>query len=101
MGRALWTPLAEHELEEILFYIRVTDGRPETARRIGQEIIDVADRLSSDRLAGHVHPAAPDNWLYVRYKRWIIFYQPHAADVEVVRIIDATRDLPSIVASGE
>jgi hypothetical protein len=30
MARAVWTPLAEFDAEEILFYIRIVDGRPET-----------------------------------------------------------------------
>jgi hypothetical protein len=38
MAHAVWTPLAEDDLEEILFQIRVVDGRPLTARRNGEGI---------------------------------------------------------------
>jgi hypothetical protein len=35
MPVAVWTPQAERDLENILYYIRVTAGRPLTAERIG------------------------------------------------------------------
>jgi len=38
MARAVWTPLAEDDLEETLFQIRVVDGRPLTAHRNGEGI---------------------------------------------------------------
>lgn len=59
MARAVWTPLAESEVEEILFYIRIVDGRPETARRIGVDIRDCADRQAANYLSGQRHPDAP------------------------------------------
>ncbi|GEM_PF-1690346 len=36
MGDVVWTPQATMEFEEILYYIRITDGRPLTARRIAE-----------------------------------------------------------------
>jgi plasmid stabilization system protein ParE len=27
-------------------------------------------------------------------KRWLIFYQPHPDGIEVLRVVDAVRDLP-------
>lgn len=42
--RVVWTPVAEEGLEEILYYIAVEDGRPETARRLGEEILAAVDR---------------------------------------------------------
>lgn len=94
MSRAVWTPLAELEFEEILFFIRVEDGQPETARRIAEEIRDLVDRQAASRLPGHRHPVAPEQWLYVRHKRWLVFYQPHPEGIEVMRVVDAVRDLP-------
>lgn len=97
MPRAVWTPLAETELEDILFYIRVVDGRPETSQRIGQELRDCVDQQAGQSLAGQRHPNAPEGWSYVKYKRWLIFYQPHAEGIEVMRVVDAVRDLPSLL----
>jgi plasmid stabilization system protein ParE len=61
MARAVWTPLAERELE-ILFYIRIVDGRPETARRIGEELRDCVERLSNEGVIEHKPPDAPGKW---------------------------------------
>jgi plasmid stabilization system protein ParE len=97
MARAVWTPLAELEFEEILFYIRVIDGRPEIARRIGEELRECVDRHAQSPALGHKHPLAPDGWLYAKYKRWLIFYQSHPDGIEVMRVVDAVRDLPSVL----
>ena len=39
MARAIWTPLAETDLEEILIFI-AEQGRPQTAEKINYEIRD-------------------------------------------------------------
>jgi plasmid stabilization system protein ParE len=95
MAHAVWTPLATLELEEILFYIRVVDGRPETSRRIGEELRDYINRQATHSLSGSKHTLAPDNWLYLKFKRWLIFYRLHLEGIEVMRVIDAVRDLPA------
>jgi hypothetical protein len=43
MCRALWTPQAESELDEILFHISVRDRRPQTGDRLYFEIRRPAD----------------------------------------------------------
>ena len=40
MRQVIWTPIAESEFEDILFYIAIIDRRPETAERIYYEIRD-------------------------------------------------------------
>jgi plasmid stabilization system protein ParE len=94
MPIAVWTPKAERDLEDILYYIRVTDERPLTAQRIGQEIVAVADKQATLPVSGPPHPAVPSEWRYILHKRWLIFYQPHTQGIEVTRIIDASPDLP-------
>jgi plasmid stabilization system protein ParE len=78
MLTAVWAPQAVSDLEDILYYIRVTAEQPLTAHRIGQ--------------------AAPPNWRYYRYKRWLIFFQPHSQGIEVMRVVDGARDLPRALA---
>ncbi len=94
MTHAVWTPLAEDDLEEILFQIRVVDKRPLTVRRNGEAIHDAVSARANMAVPGQIHPAAPPGWLYFRFKRWLIFYQPHPAGIEVLRVIDGARDLP-------
>jgi plasmid stabilization system protein ParE len=92
--KAIWSPRAEAELEDITVYIRVKDGRPETARRIATEINSAVNARALGRYPGLTHPDAPEGWYYFRHKRWLVFYRDHAEGTEVMRIIDATRDLP-------
>ncbi len=94
MPQVIWTPQAESELEEILFHIRVQDGRPVTARRIGQEYYDLAEQSAGRPAGGHQHPHAPDGWLYFQHKRWLVFYRQHQTGIEVMRVVDGARDLP-------
>jgi plasmid stabilization system protein ParE len=88
-------------LEEILFQIRVIDGRPLTARRNGEEIQESVNERAAKHILGQVHPAAPDGWFYFRCKRWLIFYRPLSDGIEVMRIIDAARDLPKHLGDKE
>jgi plasmid stabilization system protein ParE len=94
MALALWTSQAATELEDILFYIRVEGGRPLTSQRIGEEFLDIAGKIAEGRLTGHAHSLAPPEWRYYRFKRWLIFYQPHSQGIEVMRIVDGAKDLP-------
>lgn len=94
MARVLWTPVAQSELEDILFYIRVADGRPITARRIGEQLLAEIARYAASPGIGARLPMAPEGWLYLKFKRWLIFYQRMSDGIEIMRVIDAVRDLP-------
>src|SRR5262245_35258526 len=94
MPAAIWTPKAESDFEEILYYIRISDQRPITAQRIGEQIQSAANEQANRPTAGAHHPAIPENWLYTMHKRWLILYKPTSNGIEVMRIIDGSRDLP-------
>ena len=89
---------AEKELDEILFHISVRDRRPFTGEQIYHEIRQVADEYAEPHAARHTHPLAPKGWYYFLHKRWLVFYQLHADGIEVMRIIDGSRDLPSVLS---
>jgi plasmid stabilization system protein ParE len=94
MSRAIWTPIAESELDEILYYIAIPDGRPEIGEQNYYAIRDLADEYSHADAPRFKHPASPQDWFYFRHKRWLIFYRQHADGIEVMRVIDGSRDLP-------
>ncbi|MEQ8788478.1 MAG: type II toxin-antitoxin system RelE/ParE family toxin [Pirellulaceae bacterium] len=94
MSRIVWTPVAESDLDDILFYIAIVDRNPATGERIYFEIRDRVVEQVEQGLPGHVHPSAPQGWSYLHYKRWLVFYRPHADGIEIMRVIDAVRDLP-------
>jgi len=97
MPHALWTPLAEADLEEIVYYIAVEGGRPATAERIASEIRDRANEFAQSANRGHRHPDFPDDWLYFLHKRWLVLYRIHEEGIEILRVVDASRDLPHLI----
>jgi plasmid stabilization system protein ParE len=98
MSRALWTPHAESELDDILFHISMRDRRPVTGERIYFEIRQLADVCAQPNTVRGIHPDAPGGWFYFQYKRWLVFYQPHEEGIEVMRVVDGSRDLPSVLS---
>lgn len=94
MARVEWTPVAESDLDEILFYIAFVDRRLSTAERLYYEIRDRVTEHADRGLVGHRHPLAPEDWRYLKHKRWLVFYKQHYDRWEVMRVVDAVRDLP-------
>jgi plasmid stabilization system protein ParE len=94
MGQVIWTPIAESDLDDILYYIAVKDQRPQTAIDIYFGIRDLIETRFANETIGHRHPIAPEGWLYFQFKRWLIFYQTHPDGIEVMRVVDGVRDLP-------
>jgi toxin ParE1/3/4 len=97
MAHVLWTPTAERELEEVVYYIGVEAGRPVTAQRIAEQISDHANKLAQNPTLGHRHPDFPEGWLYSLFKRWLVLYQEYDEGIEILRLVDATRDLRHII----
>ncbi len=94
MAKAQWTSLAEANVDAILFYIAKEGGRPETAVRLYFEMRDAVDAHAAADGPHHRHPAFPKHWAYLRFKRWLIAYEP-TPDLHIIqRVIDASRDLP-------
>ena len=94
MARAIWTPVAESDLDDILFYIAFIDRRPATGEWLYYEIRDRVAQYAEQELPGHAHPDAPAGWRYLKHKRWLIFFQSHPDGIEVMRVVDSVRDLP-------
>ncbi len=87
-------PLLSPNLRTSFFYIANQDRRPETGEKIYYEIRNLVDKHAQSQLSGREHPDAPGGWRYIQCKRWLIFYQAHPAGIEIMRVIDAVRDLP-------
>lgn len=92
MARAEWTLTAEDELTEIAYWIAVEDERPLTARRIVEEIQHKAEIYAGTPGIGQRHPDLPEDWWYFRHKRWIVVYRHREYGIDVLRVVDASRD---------
>lgn len=98
MPKVVWAPKAEQDFEDVIYYLRVTAERPLTAHRIAEEIRTIVDQCADMPESGARHPATLPAWRYVRHKRWLIFYKPLQDGIEVMRVIDGSRDLPRAIA---
>lgn len=96
MRRAVWTPQAQRELDDILFFVSLRDHRPETGERVYFEIRQLTEEYAQANAPRYSHPLSPAGWYYFRHKRWLIFYQLNPDGIEVMRLIDGSRDLPAI-----
>lgn len=97
MARILWTPVAELDLEEILYYIAVVDQNVEGADRVYDGINLCIASAADGKATLHKHPQAPADWRYVKHKRWLIFLKPVTGAVEIMRVVDGVRDLPTLL----
>jgi plasmid stabilization system protein ParE len=97
MSLALGSPLAERELDDLLYYIAHDDRRPATGERLYYQIKSLAESYGRADAPRHKYSDAPPGWFYFRHKRWLIFYELRSEGIEVMRVVDGSRDLPSIL----
>ena len=101
MPEALWTPFAEAELEDILYYLAVEDKQPVRAERIAVEIRERATRVASTQAIWQRHPDLPPSWYYSLHKRWIIVFRERVKGIEVLRVIDGARDFTRLFGDND
>jgi plasmid stabilization system protein ParE len=87
-----WTPLAQQGLEDIAYYIGVTDGRPAIARKNVEEIVKKGDLYAANPNIGTPHFDLASGLYSYRHKRWLIFYRAIPDGIRVHRVVDGSRD---------
>lgn len=78
MPHALRTAAAERDFEEIGYQIAIADGRPETARKILNELADQCNKLAELSEYSQIGTTAPEIGEGVRlftFKRWVIIFR--------------------------
>ena len=96
MPQALWTADAAKDLEEIAYYIGQLDARPLVADRIVDEIKARADFFAAALNVGQTAAQFPAGWQFFRHKRWIVLYREVEAGIEVLRVIDGSREFGAL-----
>jgi plasmid stabilization system protein ParE len=91
-AKAGWSSIAERDLEEIVYYIAVVDGRPHVAEQIACEIREHCERYAGHPLVGEEEPRLGGNCRRFTHKRWVIFYRVEKAGIGVLRVVDGARD---------
>lgn len=96
MSQAEWTPQAETDLEEIVYYIAVQDGRPQTAAKNAHEIRDKCEHYAKHTEIGTKRDDLALGLYCFRHKRWLIFYEPLETGIRVLHVVDGSRDYPRL-----
>jgi plasmid stabilization system protein ParE len=92
MSNAVWSALAREDLKEIGRYIGRTQYRPSIAAKVMREIRSHCDFLAHSPQSGTARPDLGDDIRVTSCKRWVIVFRPSTNGIEVLRIVDGSRD---------
>jgi toxin ParE1/3/4 len=97
MPEAIWSPEALRDAEEIAFYIGVQDGRPMTAENIIRGLHELCNLIATQPAMGEARPEfGAACRVFPFKKRWIILYRPTDKSIQVLRVVDGTRDFDQL-----
>lgn len=91
----VWSRTARDDLQGLVRYLIATYQDVEFGRSFADEVFDRVEQQAMNPLVQHQHPDAPTDWFYLRHKRWLVFYRTNDIGIYVMRVIDASRDLPT------
>jgi plasmid stabilization system protein ParE len=96
MAKAKWTSVAREDLKEVGRYIGRHEGRPSVAAKIVREIHAKCDDYSEAFAAGSVIGSDAselgEGCRIISHLRWVIVIEPIEGGIEVLRIVDGSRD---------
>ncbi len=96
MPNLAWTATARQDVDEIYDYIGQRDGRPTVADNFVRELEQACDNYAAAFAAGHVLGSARsdlgESYRVVAHKRWVIIFRPIGGGIEVLRVVDGSRD---------
>jgi plasmid stabilization system protein ParE len=95
MAVAYRTESADDDLRNIAFHIGVESGRPLTAERIVDELIDCCDQLAELSPVSRIGTTAPELGRGIRlfsHRRWVIIFRYIDEGILVLRIADGSQD---------
>ncbi|REK11919.1 MAG: type II toxin-antitoxin system RelE/ParE family toxin [Planctomycetota bacterium] len=97
MPRVLRTPAAEADLTDIAYYIAIEAGRPLSADANIDELLAKCAVYAREPLLGSAAPELGTEYRIFGFKRWIVIYRPIDDGIEVMRIVDGSRDYPTLL----
>ena len=96
MEKVIWTDRALADLGVILRY--VARDNPEAAQRLGQNILEVTNLLSSFPKMGRIYPKSSRKSRCMPHKNYLIIYQEdeNRRMIEILRILHGARNLENL-----
>ena len=99
MVRVRKRPLALQDLDEI--WLTIATDRPMAADGVIDEIERVASLYATQPYMGRARDEIAAGIRSFSVSRYVVFYFPLDDGVEVVRVLDAARDIPAFADKGE
>jgi plasmid stabilization system protein ParE len=100
MTHARWTKLARQDLKAIGRYIGRQERRPSVAAKILREINakcnEYAEAFARGSIIGSDGSELGEGCRYFTHKRWVVIFIPTSGGIEVLRILDGSRDFPRL-----
>jgi toxin ParE1/3/4 len=91
-----WSDTAQEDLKQIGLYIGQEQRRPSTAVQVMREIVDHCDYLARTPYTGTARPDLGADTRVTSCKRWVIIFRPVQEGVDLLRIVDGSRDWPTL-----
>jgi toxin ParE1/3/4 len=96
MAYVHWTTASETDMEGIYAYIAFQHGRRSTAKKILRDLRQQCDEYAALFAAGSVLGTARDDlgesFRLFSHKRWLVVFRPIENGIEVLRVVDGSRD---------
>lgn len=101
MRYAEWTSPAELDAEEDIYgWIAVRDGRTLTAKKVlrtlRQACDEYAELFAAGSVLGTAQPDLGEAFRTFTHKRWVIVFRPIPGGIEIMRVVDGSRDFARI-----
>ena len=94
MARVRQAALAEHYLEEIWFHIALDN--PAAADRVLDTVAENCRLLAQNNLMGRKRPDLSNELRSFPSGRYMLYYRPLKDGIELVRVLDAARDIDTL-----
>ncbi len=103
MAKAKWTRPARQDLKAIGHYIGRHERRPSVAAKILRELNakcdEYAEAFARGSVIGSEASELGEGCRSFTHKRWVIVFEPISDGIEVLRILDGSRDYPRLFGS--
>ena len=95
-----WSFASRQDIDEVYYYIGVRDRRPATADKVIGELRDAchsyADAFAAGSVIGTARSDLGEDFRVFTHKRWVVIFRPIEDGIEVLRVVDGSRDFPRL-----
>lgn len=100
MSSLHWTEQARQDIDDIYDFIARYDRRPLSAERVVEALVGAcssyADYYAAGSVIGAARPELGEDYRAFTHKRWVVLFRPLDDGIEVMRVLDGSRDYPRL-----